>query len=467
MANDFFNCLINEDMFVLLASKNKRIYANVLIKMFKRTKNGSISAAVSRIDAIDDVNYVLSDFSEVDFSNEIKELDMEISNDKASIILNKLCKYGWIERKITATEDFYVFHNCALDILTCLSNLYNNSSNGLGLYVEGIIRSLSEAINPKTPKPYQYAFQRAAKNIDDFIGEFQKIVKSYQEKWANISSFSDDELIAAIKAFIDDINYGLMYDLEHREKINADNKEKINELLEMIQHDKSVLNRILKDMSFVEKTDETKAKIEILNKIQTMKNFFDRYEELYKEMTNLIQKFLKNAHIRLKNITANSENVTEKLHYIIDFIQRNFDDETIGSEIRLIENNYFNIPKFFVYNEENVLYKNPKTRLFKENDIPLFNFTTDRISDMKSIYKTINDEYSLLNINKDILSKLNDKEEINLSDFPYNTRSDVLYLVSIIIRATEKSAKYKIIKQNDKFIENKDFKINDYKIRRR
>lgn len=464
MIDDIFNCFPTDDFFVPWGSPNKKIYGNVLMKMFRRTKRGTVTAIISRVDALDDVNYILSEYSDdkTDYTSN------DSSNDKASDVLNQLCKVRWIERKVNFFEDNYVFHTASIQILTGFLNMSRRGATaGFGLYTDSLIHSLHDVIDINTPKPYQQAFKRAVRYAFDFIAEFQTILKSFQEKWANINSFSDDELIEAIESFIVDVTSGLMYELEHSEKINADNKKEINEMLEQIQYNNEILNRILEDASFVLNGDKREIKIEILKDIRDIRNFFEQYEKLYNELTKTIQKFLKNARMRLDIIIANSDNISERILSVVDFIQKHYDDKNFGSEVQEKTEKYFNIPNVSAYNESNVLYKPSKIKIKKEEDVPITNFTIDRDSDVKNLCKYVNNSFSIDNINNDILNRLKDKEEIEFSEFACNTKDDALYLIFIFLNESQENAKYKLVEQENKFIQNKDFKINNYKIRRK
>lgn len=310
--------IVPENLFSVLASKNKGLYVNtlfVLLDAFKLHLRISKDELVSMIISKLDEDIMSADFSE----DELFESEQSLSG-KAHFLVRKLKSTGWI---LVETEndfrEYVTVPGFSYRIIQLLSDITNASDTENFAYVYSTYSSLKNADETRN----QYEMLTA---LNDSASRTDKLVESLTSVYHSITYYNQ-QLIDTV-----DVNRVLHshYDIYQKEVVQSylkplkirDSVPKykipIQSILKKWQIEDGTIEELAEYMSASENIDPEKCRSEILSKIQNIIEVYD----------NIDRKYI--SEVDKKN-SLYTRSTAQKINYII-----NSDQSVKGNIVTII-----------------------------------------------------------------------------------------------------------------------------------
>ncbi len=310
--------VVPENLFSVLASKNKGLYVNtlfVLLEAFKLhlriSKDELVSMIVSKLES----DIVSADFSE----DELYDSEQSLSG-RAHFLVRKLKTAGWI--LVEAENDFREYVTVpgfSYRIIQLLSDIANGSDTENFAYVYSTYSSLKNADETRD----RFEMFTA---LNDSANRTEKLVESLKSLYHSITYYNQQLIDTA------DVNKVLHshYDIYQKEVVEPimkplkirDSVPKYKIPIQLILKkwlvEEDTVDGIAEYMSASENADPEKCRVEILKKIHYI---IDTYDGLEKDFIGEIDK---------KN-TQYIRSTTQKINYMI-----NSDRSVKGNMVSLI-----------------------------------------------------------------------------------------------------------------------------------
>ncbi len=440
--------VIPENLFSVLASKNKNLYANalfVVLDAFKQHLKISKDELVSMISSKLDDEIIEADFSE----EELLENERTISG-KSHFLVRKLKSTGWI---LVETEsdfrEYVTVPGFSYRIIQLLYDIANVSESENFAYVYSAYSSLKTADDTRDP----YEMITA---LNDSAEKTEKLVESLKSVYHSISYYN--------QMLIDTLNVNSVlhshYEIYQEEIVSRilrplkirDSVPKYKMPIQLVLKKWLVDNDSLEAMiaySAAAQSDinEDDCRTDILSKIHYI---IDTYENLDREFISVIDR-------RNRQYTKAT---TQKIDYLI-----NSDQSVKGNLISLLKllsdenhsqsvceklSESFELYELSYINDESLYERKKAAKRSRNSELIMTDESLDfEIKARAMAMQIMNNKYSRKNVAAFVDKILGDKKEISTNDFEISDDDTYIMTLLSVVQANDKSSAYSIEIKNE------------------
>ena len=456
--------IIPNNFFNLLSGKNKSIYINCLLELFRVYEQGSILGMDKDL-----ARQVIIDYLDINpLDEELEEIDTEteLSNrDRANQILRRLEKTEWIDIDVNNNyEEILNFRDYAITIIEALKDIANDSyynDEEEGHEFRGYIYTVYSLLNSDYGE-YAMVLDQVYKNTLAFVREIRKLdsrLKFYIKSIVDNSEIKDlINLLVNYKVELVDKAYRRLKTSDNINKYRADIVKKLEE----IQEDKMIMEILAKDHLIKNHNNYDLVMMKANKKIDDIIDIYNSISYIIDEIDEKNKVYVNTTIAKIKFLLSDDENVISKLTKILHFTAENIKENKTKKAMGIIKplftlSTYQEISKDSIYTPRGI-YKRIESQFLEENDINLEKSLQDEF------YKEFEINYSEDVIEKYLNEYFIENHLIKASDIVNDNMSDeaILRLLYILVYAGDEMNYY--INPLGKKIRNQRFTIDDFEI---
>ncbi len=435
--------IIPENLFSVLASKNKNLYVKalfVVLDAFKMHLKISKDELVSMISSKLDDEIMAADFSE----EELLENERTISG-KSHFLVRKLKSVGWI---LVETEsdfkEYVTVPGFSYRIIQLLYDIANVSESENFAYVYSTYSSLKIANDTRDP----YEMITA---LNDGSEKTEKLVESLKSVYHSITYYN--------QLLIDTLNVNNVlrshYEIYQEEIVSRilrplkikDSVPKYKIPIQLILKSWLVDNNALEIMVGYLTSNQSDMKpddcrVQVLSKIHYI---IDTYENLDREFISVIDR-------RNRQYTKAT---TQKIDYLINSDQsvkgnlisllKMLSDENISQKVYEKLSNSFELYELSYLNEESMYERKKATKRSRNSELIMTDESLDfKIKAKAMAMQIMNNKYSKKNVAAFVDELLGDKKVTSTRDFEISDDDAYIMTLLSVVQANEKFSGYTI-----------------------
>lgn len=435
--------IIPENLFSVLASKNKNLYVKalfVVLDAFKMHLKISKDELVSMISSKLDDEIMAADFSE----EELLENERTISG-KSHFLVRKLKSVGWI---LVETEsdfkEYVTVPGFSYRIIQLLYDIANVSESENFAYVYSTYSSLKIANDTRDP----YEMITA---LNDGSEKTEKLVESLKSVYHSITYYN--------QLLIDTLNVNNVlrshYEIYQEEIVSRilrplkikDSVPKYKIPIQLILKSWLVDNNALELMvgyltSNQNDMNPDDCRVQVLSKIHYI---IDTYENLDREFISVIDR-------RNRQYTKAT---TQKIDYLINSDQsvkgnlisllKMLSDENISQKAYEKLSDSFELYELSYINEESMYERKKATKRSRNSELIMTDESLDfKIKAKAMAMQIMNNKYSKKNVAAFVDELLGDKKVISTRDFEISDDDAYIMTLLSVVQANDKSSEYTI-----------------------
>jgi len=461
---DVFN-IIPSNFFGLLSGKNRHIYVNCLLELFRVYEKGSILGMdkdIARQALIDylDLNPLEEELEDTD---EVSELT---NRDRANQILRRLEKLEWIDVDVNNNyEEILNFRDYSITIIQALKDISSDSFyedfDDDGHEFRGYIYTSYSLLNSDFGE-YAMVLDQVYKNTLAFVREIRKLdsrLKYYIHTIIDNSEIKDlINLLVNYKSELMDKAYRRLKTSDNINKYRAS----IVKNLEAIQEDKFIMELLAKDHLVRAHNNYDMAMMKVNKKIDDIIDIYNSVSYIIDEIDHKNKVYVNTTIAKIKFLLSDDENVISKLSKILNFTAETIKDNHTQKALNTIRpmftlSAYHQISKDSIYTPRGI-YKRIESQLLEENNREFDQSLRDEF------YKEFEVHFSEDIIEKYLNEYFRRHSVINASDIIKDDMSDeaILRLLYILVYAGDDMNYY--IQPLNRKINNPRFTIDDFEI---
>lgn len=435
--------IIPENLFSVLASKNKNLYVKalfVVLDAFKMHLKISKDELVSMISSKLDDEIMAADFSE----EELLENERTISG-KSHFLVRKLKSVGWI---LVETEsdfkEYVTVPGFSYRIIQLLYDIANVSESENFAYVYSTYSSLKIANDTRDP----YEMITA---LNDGSEKTEKLVESLKSVYHSITYYN--------QLLIDTLNVNNVlrshYEIYQEEIVSRilrplkikDSVPKYKIPIQLILKSWLVDNNALELMvgyltSNQNDMNPDDCRVQVLSKIHYI---IDTYENLDREFISVIDR-------RNRQYTKAT---TQKIDYLINSDQsvkgnlisllKMLSDENISQKAYEKLSDSFELYELSYLNEESMYERKKATKRSRNSELIMTDESLDfKIKAKAMAMQIMNNKYSKKNVAAFVDELLGDKKVTSTRDFEISDDDAYIMTLLSVVQANDKSSEYTI-----------------------
>lgn len=435
--------VIPENLFSILASKNKGLYVKslfVVLDAFKQHLKISKDELVSMISAKLDDDIILADFSD----EELLENEHSLSG-KAHFLVRRMKSVGWI--LIETESDFKEYVTVPGFSYKIIQFLYD-------------IANVSETEN----FAFVYSTYSSLKNADDTRDTYEMITA------LNDSAERTEKLVESLKAVYHSITY---YNQQLINTLNVNNV--LHSHYEIYQEE--VVSRILRPLKIKDSVPKYKIPIQLILKkwlveentveqmvqylvskqggitaddcridiISKMHNIIDTYENLDRDFICLIDRknrqYTKATTQKIDYLINSDQTVKGNLISLLKYLS----DEKLSTDAFNELCSSFELYDLSYINEGSLYERKYTAKRNRNSELIMTDAPLDfEIRAKAKAMQIMNNKYSKKNVAKFVETLLQDKAEISTQDFDISDDDTYIMTLLSVVQANDKDSEYKI-----------------------
>ncbi|MCF7923692.1 MAG: DUF5716 family protein [Candidatus Izimaplasma sp.] len=458
--------IIPNNFFNLLSSKNKSIYVNCLLELFRVYEQGSILGMDKDLARQVIIDYLDLNPLEEELEDYEEEETILTNRDRANQILRRLEKTEWIDIDVNNNyEEILNFRDYSITIIEALKEItsesYYSDDEYEGHEFRGYIYTVYSLLNSDYGE-YAMVLDQVYKNTLAFVREIRKLdsrLKFY------IKSIVDNSEIKDLINLL--VNYKVeLVDKAYRRLKTSDNINKyranIVKKLEAIQEDRVIMEILAKEHLIKSHNNYDIALMKVNKKIDDIIDIYNSISYIIDEIDEKNKVYVNTTIAKIKFLLSNDENVISKLSKILHFTAESIKDNKTNKAMNVIKplftlSSYQQISKTSLYTPRGI-YKHIESQFLEENDTNLEQSLKDEF------YREFEVNYSEHVIEKYLNEYFSENHLIKASDIIKNNMSDeaILRLLYILVYAGDDMNYY--INPLDRKINNPRFTIDDFEV---
>ncbi len=447
---NLFNIMPN-NFFTVLSSKHKRIYSDVIIMIYERTKT-EVSFSYLRKDLVTDIVTLLQNSKDIKAEEDEEFEVLDSTPDRANEIIRRLVESKWIiEGVSTDYERTVMVTDLAIPFINAIKTILENSSISKS-FVEGQVQDQYSYNTRAEYDGYAYTIHtllcgkhdlrdstvllQVRDNVDAFIDSLRQLnfkVKSYAENIENLTSVDDvvESFFVEYTQEVLDKNYHRMKTLDNVSKYRS----KITGQLSKNIKDQEYIQQVAEDFisaGYYNNINVAAGKaremlfycIDSLQNIDNIVNSIDEENYMY---TNLILK-------KTKFMIDNNDDTESHISFILRDIVEQLKHHTY------VIPNYQDLFSVYTatYVDNDSLFKPIKNRKkFKAKRVSLS--TQEHNKEIALLDKIQNYKHTAKSVEKYVLELLEGKDFISIDDLPTNDVADLIHIVYIVLYGSKSS----------------------------
>ncbi|MDE6995673.1 MAG: hypothetical protein K2P41_14850 [Lachnospiraceae bacterium] len=455
--------IISENFFVPLASPNKAVYWECLVKLFT-VMSHQLSFGVERDILVQELQYYFE--QEQAASMEEEGFDGKGSRDKANWMLRRLEYYDWIEIE---TDKSYVqrasFKEYAVKIIRTLLEI----EEGKQIEYQGYIYTIYSLVRSSTDNP-GIVLLSILENTDMLITGLKNLNSGIKHYIDELTKYKTPAEI--MNVLFNDYIENIVDKAYHR-LLTSDNVSKfrpeIVERLEAKSRSRSYIEKASAELAGIREITLQQAEELVYQYIHEIIDAFQNMDEILAEINRKNTQYQKAAINRAKFYLIGGEDVRGQLKEILSAVNEKINAE--GMELGGIYRITFldELVKIYsagVLDERSLFVPLEGKKEFKP--VALFNELPDEALRQAKLQKMMEKMERVLNpqkIDRYVLDCLQGREKMLASELPLATTEDFVYLIYIRLYGQRRTMRYAIEAAED--ITVNGYRFRDYVIRRK
>lgn len=454
--------VIPENFFVPLASPNKAIYWECLMKLFS-VMNHQLSFGVERDILVQELQYYFDQEQAVSIEEE--EFEGKNSRDKANWMLRRLEYYGWIEIE---TDKSYVqragFQEYAVKMIKTLLEI----EEGRQIEYQGYIYTIYSLVRSNTDNP-GIVLLSILENTDMLITGLKNLNSGIKHYIDELTKYRTPAEIMDVlfNDYIENI-----VDKAYHRLLTSDNVSKfrpeIVERLESKSRSKAYIEKASAELAAIREVSKEQAQELVYQYIHDIINAFRNMDDILAEINRKNTQYQKAAINRAKFYLIGGEDVRGQLKEILSEVNEKIN--TQGMELGGIYRISFLEELIRIYSvgvlDENSLFV-PIEGKKEFKPVELLNELPDAKLRQEKIRKMMEKMERVLNpekINHYVAGCLQGRGRMMASELPLVTTEDFVYLIYIRLYGQRKNMKYTVEAGRDVVVNG--YRFRDYAIRK-
>ena len=455
--------VIPENFFVPLASPNKAIYWECLIKLFS-VMNHQLSFGVERDILVQELQYYFD--QEQALAIEEEEFDGKNSRDKANWMLRRLEYYGWIEIE---TDKSYVqragFQEYAVKMIKTLLEI----EEGKQIEYQGYIYTIYSLVRSNTDNP-GIVLLSILENTDMLITGLKNLNSGIKHYIDELTKYKTPAEIMDVlfNDYIENI-----VDKAYHRLLTSDNVSKfrpeIVERLESKSRNKAYIEKAGAELAAIREVSKEQAQELVYQYIHDIINAFQNMDDILTEINRKNTQYQKAAINRAKFYLIGGEDVRGQLKEILSEINEKINAKgmELGGIYRIsFLDEMIRIYSSGVLDEKSLFVPIEGKKEFKPvellNELPDTKLRQEKLKKMmEKMERVLNPE----KINLYVLDCLQGRGRMMASELPLATTEDFVYLIYIRLYGQRKNMKYAV--EAGKDVEVNGYRFRDYTIHKK
>ena len=472
-----FNKILPENFFNLFQSKNRSLYIESLIRIYKKYETGSI-LGMPKDEARDIVEDLLEEEGNAisDLYDEDDDKDEEIPNyrELANHFLRRFEKTGWVT--IDVTNDYLEilnFNDYAISIILALIEIKRDASFSLfadnfsldseEANFKGYVFTIYSLLNSST-FDYGLLLNQVYKNTINFVREIRKVDHKLREFIQLIDTKENiKDLVELLGQYKDEVMDKAYFKLKTFDNINK-YKLDIVRKLEAMQENSDIMSIIANDYLFLSSNDASLAQFTANKQINDCIDIYNSLDVIMNEIDKKNRDYITQTLAKVKYLLNDATDVVGVLNLIV----QHYTEKVKKGQA---ESGFNDIRKLFTLNVDKTLgissLSIPRGNYKKSENNALSKIRVDFSHFRDTFFEAFKALYTEEDV-KDILEgTMSIGEEKDAKAFIKNdaTQKDIIRLLYIVIYASGFND-YQI-KELDEYIETDNYLIKNFIIRRR
>ena len=448
--------IISDNFFVPLASPNKIIYWECLVKLFT-VMDHQLSFGVERDILVQELQYYFEQTQAAAIDEE--GFAGKSSRDKANWMLRRLEYYGWIE---VETDKSYVqranFRDYAVKIIKTLLEI----EEGKQIEYQGYIYTIYSLVRSSTDSP-GIVLLSILENTDMLITGLKNLNSGIKRYIDELTKYKTSAQIMDVlfNDYIENI-----VDKAYHRLLTSDNVSKfrpeIVERLESKSRSRSYIEKASAEIAGIREIGIEQAEELVYQYIHEIIDAFQNMDEILSQINQKNTQYQKAAINRAKFFLIGGEDIRGQLKEILSEVNEKINEENmeLGGIYRIaFLDELVRIYSCSVLDERSLFVPIEGKKEFKP--VELMNDQPDTELRQAKLKKMMEKMERVLNpqkINAYVLEYMKDRAEILASQLPLETAEDFVHMIYVRLYGQRKNMKY-VIEAG------KDIAVNGYRFR--
>lgn len=448
--------IISDNFFVPLASPNKIIYWECLVKLFT-VMDHQLSFGVERDILVQELQYYFEQTQAAAIDEE--GFAGKSSRDKANWMLRRLEYYGWIE---VETDKSYVqranFRDYAVKIIKTLLEI----EEGKQIEYQGYIYTIYSLVRSSTDSP-GIVLLSILDNTDMLITGLKNLNSGIKRYIDELTKYKTSAQIMDVlfNDYIENI-----VDKAYHRLLTSDNVSKfrpeIVERLESKSRSRSYIEKASAEIAGIREIGIEQAEELVYQYIHEIIDAFQNMDEILSQINQKNTQYQKAAINRAKFFLIGGEDIRGQLKEILSEVNEKINEENmeLGGIYRIaFLDELIRIYSCSVLDERSLFVPIEGKKEFKP--VELMNDQPDTELRQAKLKKMMEKMERVLNpqkINAYVLECMKDRAEILASQLPLETAEDFVHMIYVRLYGQRKNMKY-VIEAG------KDIAVNGYRFR--
>ena len=448
--------IISDNFFVPLASPNKIIYWECLVKLFT-VMDHQLSFGVERDILVQELQYYFEQTQAAAIDEE--GFAGKSSRDKANWMLRRLEYYGWIE---VETDKSYVqranFRDYAVKIIKTLLEI----EEGKQIEYQGYIYTIYSLVRSSTDSP-GIVLLSILDNTDMLITGLKNLNSGIKRYIDELTKYKTSAQIMDVlfNDYIENI-----VDKAYHRLLTSDNVSKfrpeIVERLESKSRSRSYIEKASAEIAGIREIGIEQAEELVYQYIHEIIDAFQNMDEILSQINQKNTQYQKAAINRAKFFLIGGEDIRGQLKEILSEVNEKINEENmeLGGIYRIaFLDEMIRIYSCSVLDERSLFVPIEGKKEFKP--VELMNDQPDTELRQAKLKKMMEKMERVLNpqkINAYVLEYMKDRAEILAAQLPLETAEDFVHMIYVRLYGQRKNMKY-VIEAG------KDIAVNGYRFR--
>ena len=455
--------IISDNFFVPLASPNKVVYWECLVKLFS-VMDHQLSFGVERDILVQELQYYFEQAQSASIEEE--GFAGKNSRDKANWMLRRLEYYGWIEIE---TDKSYVqrasFKDYAVKIIKTLLEI----EEGKQIEYQGYIYTIYSLVRSNTDSP-GIVLLSILENTDMLITGLKNLNSGTKRYIDELTKYKTPAEIMDVlfNDYIENI-----VDKAYHRLLTSDNVSKfrpeIVERLESKSRSKSYIEKASAEIAGIREIQIEQAEELVYQYIHEIIDAFLNMDDILSEINQKNTQYQKAAINRAKFFLIGGEDIRGQLKEILSEVNEKINEESmelggiyritfLDELIRIYSSGILDEKSLYVPIEGKKEFK-PRELMNDQPDLEL------RQAKLKKMMEKMERVLNPQKIDAYVLKCLKDRKEMTASDLPLETAEDFVHMIYVRLYGQRKNMKYEIETGTD--ISVKGYRFKNFTIRRK
>jgi len=459
--------ILPDSFFSLLASPNKRIYADCIF-LFYRSTNELLAHGIERetlVNIFSDYFSKLSEDALSVFYEEDKDDEKSIRG-QANKMIRKLLECGWIfkEENANYVETLHL-HDYAISFIETMESLLKNER----LEYQGYIYTIYNLLYGQTNAYPSIVLEQVYDNTKRLVNGLKTLnsnIKKYIEKVLKMKTPKEILELQFDDHMINFVDKGGYLRLKTSDNVSK-YRPFIIEKLEGYSNDQLFIGQVSQELVNTNKmANLEEAYLHVRQMLNEIIYAFNHIDDIIREIDRKNSQYIRTSMTRIKYLLNSSKDIEGQINIILKYIVNKFRDNNLELKHDYLEEiiPLFGIfPQSFLDNQSLYVAHEGRGNFASQPIEDVFLTEEERLKRIEEFKERNRNRLTKTFINEYVDNLLGDKEVINASQIPFSTIRDFLIIIYIRLYASSKHMIYRI-KKLDNYISINGYYFRDFEI---